>query len=218
VINRTRFRIIIVLIGCMPMLVSSQNQSINPNVAPVVNLLLSSERPLISIPNQGTQPAGTDLVVPENSSQQGTFEINFNTLADSLVALRITNNESSTAINISAIELDALAGNNIVVQGLSGSDLRLIDSTTNGAGRTVTYEYDLAGLVFDHTLGPNTVIDRFELVARNSDGENSDTVSLNILIADVDALSPAPAGSAGLISGRALSQRLFARGNKPRYR
>jgi len=164
-----------------------------------VGLLLSSEKPVISIPNQGSQAAGIDLVVSENSLQQGNFEIDFNTLAASFSALRIINNESSVAISISAAELDGLSDNSAIVQALSGSALRLIDSTRNRAGTTVAYEYDLTGLVFDHSLGQNTVIDRFELVASNSEGEKSDPVSLNILIADAGK-SPAEAGSAGLIS------------------
>lgn len=199
-IARTCYRMMAVLIGCLPLVVSAQNQDVGRNVAPVVNLLLSGEKPLIFIPNQGSQTGGADIVVPENSSQQGTFEIDFNALAASLSALRIVNRESSTVINISAAELDGLSNNNIIVQGLSGGALRLIDSASNGASTTVIYEYDLTELAFDHLAGPNTVIDRFELAARNRDGESSDPVSLNILIADV-GLSPAPAGSAGLISG-----------------
>lgn len=165
----------------------------------MVSLLLSVDKPLISIPNSDSQPGGTDFVVPENSSQQGFFEIDFNIIAAPLSALRIVNSESLAVITISAAELHGLPDNNVIVQGLSGSVFRLIDSSSNGASTTVAYEYDLTELAFDHSLGPNTVIDRFELVARNSDGENSDPVSLNILITDV-GLSPAPAGSVGLIS------------------
>ena len=198
--NKPLIQIIVLLLAWSFTLVcSAQNQGAETKAMPVITFLLNGERPVVSIPNQGSQPEQTDLLVEENSYEQGTFIVEFNETPAIANALTITNINQSMGIQLSSAEVDDLSSLNAEVQGLSGAGLHLTASNMVDSSTTISYHYDLDGVSFDHSVGPNSIIDRFTIVARNSDGESSPPVDLAILISDI-GLAPAPDGSVGMIS------------------
>lgn len=179
---------------------SAQNQGVETKAISVITFLLNGEKPVVSIPNQASQVAQTDLLVMENSSEQGTFIVEFNQAAAVSTALTISNQSQPMGVQLSLADIGNLSSTNVEVQGLSGARLRLTASNTVNSTTTISYEYDLDGVSFDHSMGPNSVIDRFTIVAKNSDGESSTPADLAILVSDV-GLTPAPETSVGMLSG-----------------
>ncbi|MDT7513499.1 beta strand repeat-containing protein [Rhodoferax mekongensis] len=131
----------------------------------------SEGTPTVSIPNDGTGVGGSDLSVAENATVNGSFTIS---APDGLTSLTI----GSTVITAAALSAATPAAP-ITVTGSNGT---LTLTGYNSSTGVVSYSYDPTGTSTNHTAG--NVIEHFNLVVTDPQGDTNSASSLDIRITD----------------------------------
>ncbi len=141
------------------------------------------EPPVLSIPNEGTAPAGADLPVVENATVQGSFGINAESgLKTSGTALQLVD-EAGDTLQLSFSALQALASVNQTLVGADGT-LRLNGYSSSLDTTTINYVFDPKGTQRDHSAGDLSVIQQFTITAIDEQDISTPTRVLDILITD----------------------------------
>ncbi|NRA82505.1 MAG: retention module-containing protein [Gammaproteobacteria bacterium] len=140
--------------------------------------------PTVTVPNDGTGVADSDISVAENARFQSYFSI---TAPDGLDSIIVGGQE------ISKSQLENASTTPIVITSVLGV-LKIVgfDSDTG----TVQYGYDTIGPSVDHSGGD--VVDSFTLVVKDVDGDVDDSsTSLDILITDTSPTAIADTRTVG---------------------
>ena len=152
----------------------------------------SEGSPTVSIPNDGTGVAGSDLSVAENATVNGSFSIS---APDGLTSLTI----GSTVISASALSA-ATAAAPITVTGSNGS---LTVTGYNSSTGVVSYSFDPSGSSTNHSAG--NVIEHFNVLVTDPQGDTNltsthqqeTTMSDAYIVAATRTASEVPTGITG---------------------